>query len=232
MKANTTADRAHHSVVMMGATGAVGGAVLTALQAMPAISRITLLGRRAVPGLTDPKTKQHSADIFDTTSYAAYLPGHSAAVCTLGVGQPSKTSKAEFLRVDRDAVLNFAAACKAAGVSHFSMLSSVSADSASKSFYLRSKGELEDGLIALGFGQLSLFHPSMILTPQNRYGFVQGVTLAVWPWLTPLLRGPLRKFRGVPVAGLGTAIAQNLLLSGSGNKVLEWDDFRKMNGGR
>lgn len=213
------------SVVMIGATGAVGGHVVRGLVNMPSVQRITLLSRRAVSDAASEKIDQHIVDALDPATYAHLLAGHTTAICTLGVGQPSKVTKQQFLAVDRDAVLGFAAACKRAGIGHFQLLSSVGANPASSQYYLRGKGELEQGLKDLQFDRLSLFHPSMILTPQNRYGPLQGLTLLVWPWLNPLLSGGLRKFRGIKVDRLGRAIALNTERGRSGVETLEWDDF-------
>ena len=105
------------------------------------------------------------------------------------------------------------------------LISSVGIDSNSSSFYLRTKGELVDELKKLGFERLSIFQPSMILTPNNRYGFSQAILLKVWPKLKPFLFGKLRKYRGVPVGILGEAIAKNILTAGSGFEMLQWDDF-------
>ena len=212
------------SVVMLGASGAVGGHALTQALALGQVTRVTSLGRRVLP-LTDPNLRQEVVDVFDPASYGPHLPEHQAAICTFGVGEPSKASREAFLRVDKTAVLDFATACKAAGVRHFSLLSSVGVSAKSRSFYLRSKGELEDGLRWLEFERLSLFHPSMILTPTNRYGLSQGIILKVWPLLTPLLRGGLRKYRGIPVETLGAAMARNVVRQGAGEDVFEWDQI-------
>ncbi|WP_417628640.1 NAD(P)H-binding protein [Pararhodobacter aggregans] len=214
-------------VVMLGASGAVGGAALRALAGMPEVGRVTLLNRREI-ALPGPKVVQHVIDPGDPGSYRAHLAGHDVALCTLGVGEPSKTPKEVFVRVDRDMPLAFAQACREAGIGHFSLLSAVGVSAGSRFLYVRTKGQLEDGLRALGFARLALFHPSMILTPENRYGPMQGVLLAVWPWLTPLLAGPLRKYRGVRVADLGRAMAVEAARGGSGEAVLEWDDFQTL----
>lgn len=131
-------------------------------------------------------------------------------------------SKAEFVHIDKDVVIAFATICKQNGVRHFELLCAVGADSKSRSFYLRIKGELEDALVALNFERLSLFQPSMILTPTNRYGIQQALTLTFWPMLSPLLFGPLRKFRGVRVETLGAAMAKQLttVCSGCGGMIL------------
>jgi uncharacterized protein YbjT (DUF2867 family) len=216
------------TVVMLGASGAVGQATLTALLAGSHDVRVTTLGRRTVEGVAHPRLTQHRVDIHDPKSYSGYLAREQAAICTLGVGQPSKVSRSEFVRVDKEAVLAFAQACKANGVRHFQLLASVGADAQSRSFYLRTKGELQDALRALAFERLSLFQPSMILTPANRYGWTQALTLAVWPHLDFLLRGRWQKLRGIAVEELGRAMANNLFADAKGVAILHWQDFKRL----
>lgn len=216
------------SIVMLGATGAVGGEVLKTLFEFKNINCITLLGRREVPEISNTIVKQHVIDVFKPETYTAYLPKHATAICTLGVGEPSKTSKENFIKIDKLAVLDFAKACKEAGVHHFELLASVGISSKSSSFYLRTKGELVDELKALNFKRLSIFKPSMILTPTNRYGVLQAITLGVWPWLKPLLFAGLRKYRGVKVSILGKAIAANIAQKGASFEEFVWDDFQRL----
>ncbi|MGB5274684.1 MAG: hypothetical protein WBN39_11565, partial [Flavobacteriaceae bacterium] len=148
--------------------------------------------------------------------------------CTLGVGQPSKMGKDEFVKIDKLAVIDFAKACKKAGVRHFELLGSVGANPNSSSFYLRSKGELVAAIRLLDFERLSIFQPSMIITPTNRYGISQGILLRIWPLLSPLLFGGLRKYRGIPAASLGKAIAKNVLNQGKGFETLHWNKIREL----
>lgn len=213
------------SVVMIGATGAVGGVVLSHLLASDQVGRVTVLGRRAVDAGHE-KLVQHIVDLADVRSYAALVGGHDVAICTLGVGQPTRVARADFLAVDQAMPLAFATACRMAGVGRFVSLGSIGASARSPSFFLRAKGELEDRLIGLGFTGLSLFRPSMILTPENRYGVSQAVTLAVWPRLAPVLIGPLRKYRGIALADLGAAIAATALMPVRGVERLTWEKIR------
>ncbi|MCD6025417.1 MAG: hypothetical protein K0Q91_2333 [Fibrobacteria bacterium] len=220
------------SAVVFGATGAVGGQVLAALSASPAIERITTLGRRAVPGAASAKLEQHVIDPGKPASYESRLPGHAIAICTFGVGEASKLSREEFRRIDFDYVLDFARACRRQGVSHFSLLVSVGANPRSRIFYLRSKGELEAAVAALGFDRVSFFRPSMILTPKNRYGLSQAIVLKVWPVVDKLFFGPLRRYRGISIADLGRAMVRNALVKktgpGRGVEILMWPDFKRL----
>jgi uncharacterized protein YbjT (DUF2867 family) len=213
------------TIVMTGATGAVGSICARQLAAMPEVARLTLIGRRPAEGVAGLAVVQHIANVTDASAYPPLVRGHTAAVCTLGVGQPSKVSREEFLRIDKQAALAFAVACRAAGVQHFSLLCSVGANARSSNYYLRAKGELEEDLIALAFPRLSLFEPSVILTPTNRYGISQGLLLAVMPWLNELLVGPLRQYRGIKVETLGRAIANNVMRSGAGVERLQFDQI-------
>jgi uncharacterized protein YbjT (DUF2867 family) len=214
-------------VVVLGATGAVGSQAVAYLGQRPEVERITVLVRRKM-AQAGPKVQEHLVDPLNPATYRDLLPGHQAAVCTLGVGEPSRVSQEEFLKVDKAGPLDFGKACHQAGIRHFELLSSVGISAQSRSFYLRAKGELRDELVALGFPRLSIFHPSMILTPTNRYGWSQGVLLKVWPLLNLLFVGPLRKYRGVRVEMLGVAIAANLLAPGQGHEALEWPDFERL----
>lgn len=213
------------SIVMLGASGAVGTATLNALLQLKNIQHITLLGRSPISTIKAAIVQQQKIDISDPSSYQNYIQGHTTAICTLGVGQPSKMSKEEFIKIDKTAVLDFATECKKAGVKHFELLASVGVNPRSSSFYLRVKGELVEALKALNFERLSIFQPSMILTPTNRYGIGQAITLKVWPLLKPILLGGLRKYRGVPVHILGQAMAKNILKEGEGYETLQWDEF-------
>jgi uncharacterized protein YbjT (DUF2867 family) len=210
---------------MLGASGAVGTETLDKLLQLENIQQLTLLGRNPISNINVDFVQQHKISISDTNSYRKYVQGHTTAICTLGVGEPSKVSKKEFVKIDKIAVLEFAKECKKAGIKHFELLASVGINPKSSSFYLRTKGELVEELKALNFERLSVFQPSMILTPTNRYGIVQAITLKVWPFLKPLLIGSLRQYRGIPVHILGQAMAKNVFTQEEGYEILKWDEF-------
>lgn len=220
--------QSQQSIVMLGASGAVGTETLNTLLKLKNIQQLTLLGRNPITNINADFVKQHKISISDTNSYSKYLENHTTAICTLGIGEPSKASKEEFIRIDKTAVIDFAIACKKAGITHFELLASVGINAKSKSFYLRTKGELVEALKKLNFERLSIFQPSMILTPTNRYGISQAITLKVWPHLNPILIGGLKKYRGISVNYLGQAIAKNIFIKGDTYEVLQWNEFQSI----
>lgn len=218
------------SVVMLGASGAVGGFAFKNLIQQEEVQTISILGRSKIQNLAhDSKSiNQYEIDVLNPNTYPSISSDHTVAICTLGIGEPSKVSREQFELIDKTAVLHFAKVCKKAGVKHFELLSSVSANANSKSWYLKVKGELIEELKALKFERLSIFQPSMILTPTNRYGFSQGVILKVWPLLSFLLVGPAKKFRGIKVDELGKAFVKNIFTTKNGLEILEWSDFKRL----
>lgn len=216
------------SVVMLGASGAVGTEALNHLLKKGQLSKLILLGRRPVENIEAEYVSQHEINIFEPSTYEASIKDVSKAICTLGVGEPSKISKEDFLKIDKQAVLDYAKVCKANGVKHFELLSSVGISATSSNFYLKSKGELVVELEKLKFERLSIFQPSMILTSTNRYGLSQAIVLKVWPILNYLLHGSMRKYRGIAVDKLGTAIANNLYTEGAGFEILKYDEFSQL----
>jgi uncharacterized protein YbjT (DUF2867 family) len=213
------------NIVLMGASGAVGGAVLKRLMLDNRVGRLVLINRRALDFNAPSNVIQKIVDVEDSRDYASFVAGSDCAICCLGVGQPSKVSQEEFKRIDYTAVLNFARVCKESGVKHFQLLSAIGANASASYFYLRSKGQLQDEISALGFQSVSYFQPSMILTPTNRYDFLQGLMLATWPAISSLMVGSLAKFRGIEVDRLGRAIASNSFNTIQGVEVLQWKEI-------
>lgn len=216
------------SVVFLGASGAVGTATLNNILEFKEIDKILLLGRRKINIVASKKIVQKVTDITDSNNYQSCMSDFDTAICTLGVGEPSKVSKEDFVKIDKMAVIDFAKACKKSGVKHFLLLSSVGVSITSKSFFLRTKAELIEAIKVLNFTSFSVFQPSMILTPTNRYGLSQAIVLKIWPKLDFMLQGKAKKYRGVKVDELGKAFANTVLNESSGLKYLQYEDFKNL----
>jgi hypothetical protein len=61
------------------------------------------LGRRSIDAIQADFVQQHEINIL-IKPYDALVKNASVGICTLGVGEPSKMSKEEFLKIDKQAV--------------------------------------------------------------------------------------------------------------------------------
>jgi uncharacterized protein YbjT (DUF2867 family) len=200
--------------IVIGATGAVGSALVRELLASDGWSSVTTLVRRRTT-LFDQATgrerlTEHVVDMTDATALAqrtaVLASSHAAAFCTMGIGQPSRARKEEVWRVDVDLAAAFGRGCRAAAVPHISLLSSVGANAHSRTYYLRVKGCAEQALIELRFPRTSVFRPSLLVTRQVRYGLQDRLTQTLFPWVSPLL--PFR-FHQISVEDLGRVMRVN-----------------------
>jgi uncharacterized protein YbjT (DUF2867 family) len=103
-------------------------------------------------------------------------------------------------------VLAFARAAKAAGARRFVVVSSIGADRGSRNFYLRTKGEMEAGLEALGFEALDILQPSMLLAWRGEMRPLELAAGVFMPLVNPLLRGKYLPYRGIAARTVAAAM--------------------------
>jgi uncharacterized protein YbjT (DUF2867 family) len=162
------------TVAIIGASGVVGSRTLLELLARADVARVIALGRRPAP-LQHERLSSRVVDLQSRAAIAAELPdGVAVAISCIGTTMKKAGSKEAFRAVDHDAVIAFGEAVFAKGVPRFLAVSGLGADARSSNFYLRTKGEADDGLSRLGFTQLTIVRPSLIdddgTRPEMRIG--------------------------------------------------------------
>lgn len=212
------------TAILIGATGLVGAACLAQLLESPAYRRVIAVSRRPVPVKHKRLVRVETA--FDQLGTA--LDGLAAddAFCCLGTTIRQAGTKAEFNKVDYGYALEFAAATRRQGASHFLLVSALGANAHSPIFYNRVKGLLEREVETLGFGRLSIFRPSLLLGErgQNRPGEALGIRLA--GLVSPFLRGPFSAVHPVRAADLGAALVACATADGpAGAQRYYYDDI-------
>ena len=157
-------------VVVVGATGMVGGTALRYALKHPAVAEVTTLGRRKT-GLSHPKLREVVHESFaDCSALAEPLSGFDAAIFCLGV-YTGTVSDEELRRTTVDYAVEFARAFElACPKGAFSLLSGAGADQTGRSrmAFARYKGEAEKALLGKGFPRLYIFRPAYIYPVEPR----------------------------------------------------------------
>jgi uncharacterized protein YbjT (DUF2867 family) len=217
-----------YRAIVIGATGAVGGALVRNLMVSSACEDIVALTRRPIDGLA-PSDKLHVrvvdlGRIEAATQEAA--GGCRVAFCTMGVGQPRKVPFDDVWRVDVEYAGAFARGAAAAGVAHISLLSAVTSNPASRNPYVRMKAAAEEAVGSAGIARTSFFRPSLLVTRNIRYGLQDRLTQTLFPLLQPVL--PAR-FHSIGVEDLARAMRINAELPGPpGVEVLQYPEFVRL----
>lgn len=202
-------------ILLVGATGLVGQAVLHQALADARVEKIVALTRR--PLAPHPRLENPLVD-FDALPAGAPWWAVDAVVCTLGTTMRRAGSKEAFRRVDFEYPLAVGKLARRHGAPAFALTSSLGADPRSRSFYLRTKGETERALADCGFAALTIVRPSVIggTRAESRPGEALAAGL-----LRALGRLLPRRYRVVPAERIAKALLEAALDAPAGLHLIE-----------
>ncbi|MEH6517009.1 MAG: NAD(P)H-binding protein [Halioglobus sp.] len=195
-------------ILVVGATGLVGDAFLRQSKAHQQQLKITALVRK--PGRLPADTAVEIVAPNDQWPEIIASLQPEAVFCALGTTIRQAGSQAAFRGVDFELVAAVAGAAKSSGAMHFITVSSVMANARARSFYLKTKGEAEEALIAEGFERLDLLRPGLLRGDRRELRLGELIGAAASPIVDHLLLGPFKKFRSVHADTVALA-ALNLL---------------------
>ena len=155
------------TVLLAGATGLIGSQILEGLIRDDDVVEVRVLVRRPLDrALVGRKVRELIAD-FDALDAHPEWFRVDQVFSTLGTTIRQAGSKEAFRRVDRDYPLALAQLAHAQGARHFLLVSSAGADSRSRVFYSRVKGETEEAVRRVGYETLTIARPSFLLGPRK-----------------------------------------------------------------
>ena len=172
-------------LVIVGATGMVGGYALRYALEHAAVGTVTAIGRRKL-GIFHAKLREvlHQ-DFTDGSALAAPLSGQDAAIFCLGT-YTGAVSDAELRKTTVDYTIEFARVLRLSSPdAAFSFLSGGGADPTGRSRipYARYKGEAEKAVLAAGFSCVYIFRPAYIypVEPRKEPNFSYRLMRAIYP---------------------------------------------------
>lgn len=202
-------------VMLLGATGMVGGLTLRRLLDDPRCSAVVAPTRRPV-ALTHGKL-ENPVLAFDGLPTSPEWARVDAVICALGSTIAQAGSREAFHRIDHDYPLAFARLAQAQGAQAFVLNSAAGANPQSSIFYSRVKGELERDLRALGFNSLTLVRPGLIGGERNEVRRGERLALTVLGALGPVLP---RAWRINPATEIARALVEAALAPQPGEHVV------------
>jgi uncharacterized protein YbjT (DUF2867 family) len=208
-----TSPQTPRTVILVGATGMVGRAVMARAVGRDAI-RLHAIARREVPLPAGARMEMLLADPGNwpeaiAASGAGSDLAASADCIIIALGTTIAAvggDKSAFRAVDHDLVLACARAAKQAGIRQAIVVSSVGANTGARNFYLSVKGETEDALARLHFTRLDVLRPGLLrghregpLRPGERIGMIAS------PLIDLALHGKARRYRSIRASTVADA---------------------------
>ncbi|MBV9889275.1 MAG: NAD(P)H-binding protein [Rhizobacter sp.] len=155
-------------MVLAGASGLIGRALLELLLAPGRAERVAVLARRPLePGRSDARMSVRTGEL---ATLAAETRGVRDVYIALGTTIKVAGSQAAFRAVDFDLVVGVARGARSAGARRLAVVSALGANARSGIFYNRVKGEAEDALKTLGYESLVIAQPSLLIGDRTALG--------------------------------------------------------------
>jgi uncharacterized protein YbjT (DUF2867 family) len=172
-------------LVLVGATGMVGGYALGYALDHPSVGGVTAIVRKKLAHLHPKLNEVVHRDFADCSALEDALLAHDAAIFCLGAYTGAVTD-AELRTITVDYTVEFARVMHASSPgAAFSFLSGKGADPTGRSrmSFARYKGEAEKALLAAGFPRVYVFRPAYIypVEPRKEPNFSYRVLRAIYP---------------------------------------------------
>lgn len=216
-------------LVIVGASGMVGGYALHCALDHPSVGSVTAIGRTKL-GISHLKLREvMHRDFADCSPLAGSLSGQDAAVFCLGA-YTGAVPDAEFRRITVEYTLEFARVLRSRSPDAvFSFLSGSGADPSGRSRipFARYKGEAENALLAAGFARLYVFRPAYIypVEPRKEPNFSYRLLRAIYPAFRLVFPNQVIRADDLARAMVDTAVRRT---GERGELVFENRDIRSM----
>jgi len=216
-------------LVIVGATGMVGGYALRYALENPTVGRVTAIGRKKV-GISYPKLKEVlHRDFADCSALAETLSGQDAAIFCLGA-YTGAVSDGELRTITVDYTIEFARVLRGSSPdAAFSFLSGSGADPTGRSRvpFARYKGEAEKALLAAGFPRVYIFRPAYIypVEPRKEPNFSYRLLRAIYPMFRALFPNQVIRADDLARAMVDVALRET---GERGDLIFENRDIRAM----
>lgn len=190
--------------LILGATGMVGTQLVKELGKSKIYSEIHLLTRRALK-LADPICVGHVVDFGNLSKYADLFKVTDVFIC-LGTTIKKAKSKEAFRKVDYDYVIEAARLAKTSNVEKILVITAMGANSKSKFFYSRVKGDVEGTLQHLALNTVHIFRPSLLLGERKEFRAGEKISGLLSTFAKFVFVGPLRPYRAIEANKVAAAM--------------------------
>ncbi len=183
------------TAIILGVTGLTGGILLNQLIEDERYSNIKLFSRKS-SGISHPKIEEHIIDMVQLRAHAENFTGNDV-FCCVGTTNAKTPDKELYHKIDYGIPVSAARLSKTNKINTFIVISALGADSESRIFYNRTKGEMENAILEFELPKTHILQPSLIGGKREEKRPGEYFFKVLMKIFNPLLFGPLKKYRTI-----------------------------------
>lgn len=206
-------------VLLLGASGLVGSKVLEELLLREDVAEIRVLLRKPL-NLSHAKVKERITDFSSLEPLDDFFQV-DALYCCIGTTRKKTPDLVAYKAIDVGIPLSVGEQVKAKGCREIHVVSSVGANAQSANYYLKIKGEMEEGIERLGFECCRIYRPSMLLGIRKESRPLERLGQKLMPFFDLFTFGG--KYHSIDALDVARAICRSS--EAAGTKVLEYREM-------
>lgn len=192
------------TAIILGATGLTGGYLLQEIIDDPDYNKVVLFSRSKIAVKND-KIEEHLIDMFRLEECEEVFQGDEV-FCCIGTTNSKTPDEETYRKIDFGIPAAAAGLAKKNGISRFLVISALGADPQSSMFYNKTKGEMEQAVLAQVIKETYIFQPSLIAGDRVESRFFENLAKNAMKVINPILGGPLKKYRSIHPETIATAM--------------------------
>ena len=192
------------TAIILGASGLTGSYILQKLIADDRYDHIKLFSRSKIKNQPE-KVEQFVGDLLDLSHFKPKFIG-DVLFCCIGTTKKKTPEKALYKKIDYGIPVAAAKLAKANNIKTFLVISAVGANANSKTFYTRTKGEMERDVLDQKIENTFILRPSLIDGDRNESRIAENIALKLFKVIQPLFMGKLRKYKIIDASTIAQAM--------------------------
>lgn len=209
--------------LVFGGNGLIGTVLVQELIRDTRYSEVVLFLRRSIRS-RHLKIKEQIVD-FNNFKNIESLAHGDEIYCCVGTTIRKAGSQENFRKVDYDLPVKIAQLCATNKIEKLAVVSSLGADSGSSGFYLRTKGEMEQAVMANGIKKVYFFRPSMLLGKRSESRPLEFISKYLMQALSFLFIGPFKKYKAIHAQKVARSMIK-IMNSDRESSVIESDEMQ------
>lgn len=213
------------TAILLGATGLTGNLLLQQLLKDDDFQKIILFSRSSVK-LQHPKLAEHLIDLFQLENYKGQF--HADVVfCCVGTTQKKTPDKETYRKVDFGIPVTAAKLAKQNKIPKMIVVSAIGADKNSRFFYNKTKGEMEEAVLAEEIAETYILRPSLIDGNREESRPFELAWKKVMRLANFIMIGPLKKYRSIQAETIASAM-QILSKNNYPKNIIESEEIKEI----
>ena len=181
------------TAIILGASGLTGGIVLKKLLADKRYETIKLFSRKSIE-ITNSKINETIGNILELENFKIDFKADEV-YCCIGTTAKKTPDKELYKKIDIGIPLMAAKIAKENNIKTFIVVSALGANSKSRIFYNKTKGEMEEAVLKQQIQNTYILQPSIISGKRSEIRNFEKIGVKFFKLIEPLLVGKLKKYR-------------------------------------